>query len=47
MEYNSQTKTLRPQQLINKMDVIAGRNILNNTLSKTGEKFKTLITAEH
>ena len=46
MDYNSQTKTLRPQQLINKMDAISGQHILNNTLSKTGEKFKTLITAE-
>jgi hypothetical protein len=44
MDFNSQTKTLRPQQLINKMDAIAGQHILNNTLSKTGEKFKTLIT---
>jgi hypothetical protein len=45
MDYNSQTRTLRPQQLINKMDAIAGLNILNNTLNKTGEKFKTLVTA--
>jgi hypothetical protein len=46
MDYNSQTKTLRPQQLINKMNAIAGRHILNNSLGKTGEKFKTLITTE-
>jgi hypothetical protein len=45
MDYNSQTRSLRPQQLINKMDAIAGQHILDNTLSKTGEKFKTLITA--
>lgn len=45
MDYNSQTRALRPQQLINKMDAIAGRHILNNSLGKTGEKFKTLITA--
>jgi len=45
MDYNSQTRALRPQQLINKMDAIAGQHILNNTLSKTGEKFKMLITA--
>jgi hypothetical protein len=44
MDYNFQTRTLRLQQLINKMDAIAGRHILENTLSKTGEKFKTLIT---
>ncbi|UCG06306.1 MAG: hypothetical protein JSV83_20735 [Desulfobacterales bacterium] len=44
MDYNLRTSTLRPQQLINKMDAIAGQNILDNTLSKTGEKFKTLIT---
>ena len=46
MDYNSQTRTLRPQQLINKMDAIAGQLILDNTLSQTGEKFKALITAE-
>jgi len=44
MDYNFQTSQLRPQQLINKMDAIAGQHILDNTLSKTGEKFKTLIT---
>jgi hypothetical protein len=44
MDYNSQTKTLRLQQKINKMNAIAGQHIINNTLSKTGEKFKTLIT---
>jgi hypothetical protein len=45
MDYNSQTRALRPQQLINKMDAVAGRNILNNNLGKTGEKLKALITA--
>jgi hypothetical protein len=45
MDYNSQTKTLRLQQKINKMNAIAGQHIINNTLSKTGEKFKRLITA--
>lgn len=45
MDYNFQTSLLRPQQLINKMDAIAGQHILDNTLSTTGEKFKMLITA--
>ena len=44
MDYDSQTRTLRPQQLINKMDIIAGQHILNNSLSKTGETFKSLNT---
>jgi hypothetical protein len=46
MDYNSQTKTLRPQQLINKMDIIAGQHILHNSLSKTGDAFKSLINAK-
>jgi len=43
LEYDSRTKNLTPQQRINAVDSIAGRNILNNTLGFTGERFKTLI----
>ena len=46
IDYDSETRTLRPLQLIKKMDLIAGQHILNNTLSKTGQKFKALITAK-
>ncbi len=44
LDYSAKTKNLRPQQLINAADAAAGRNILNNTPSVTGETFKTLIT---
>jgi hypothetical protein len=43
LDYNSHTKNLTPQQRINTVDLLAGRNILNNTLGDTGERFKTLI----
>lgn len=43
LDYNAQTKNLTPQQRINAVDARAGRNILNNTLGHTGERFKTLI----
>ena len=46
LDYNSLTKNLTPQQRINAADSIAGRNILNNTLGFTGEKFKTLIAPQ-
>ena len=44
LEYNSLTRNLSPQQRIIAVDRLAGRNILNNTLGETGERFKTLIT---
>jgi hypothetical protein len=43
LDYNTQTKNLTPQQRINAVDARAGRNILNNALGHTGERFKTLI----
>ena len=43
LDYNSLTKNLTPQQLINAVDSLAGRNILNNSLGDTGKRFKTLI----
>jgi hypothetical protein len=46
LDYNSGTKNLTAQQRINAADSIAGRNILNNTLSETGERFKTLIAPQ-
>ena len=46
LEYNSRSKNLSPQQRINAVDSIAGRNILNNTLAFTGERFKTLIAPQ-
>jgi hypothetical protein len=42
MDYNTQTRKLRPQQLMHKMDIIAGRQILQNRPSKTGETFKSI-----
>jgi hypothetical protein len=44
MDYDAQTRKLPPQQLINKMDIIAGGRIVNNRLSKTGETFKSIHT---
>lgn len=43
LDYNSTTKRLTPQQLINTMDLVAGRHIVSNSLSGTGEVFKMLI----
>lgn len=43
LDYNAHTKNLTPQQRINAVDALAGRNILNNTLGNTGKRFKTLI----
>lgn len=43
LDYNSLTRNLSPQQRINTVDKVAGRNMLNNTLGNTGERFKTLI----
>jgi hypothetical protein len=46
LDYNAQTMNLLPQQLINSVDEISGRRILDNTLNETGEKFKKLINTE-
>lgn len=46
LDYNSLTKNLTLQQRINAVDASAGRNILNNTLGNTGERFKTLIAPQ-
>jgi hypothetical protein len=46
LDYKSQTKNLTPQQRIHAVDALAGRNILNNTLGPTGERFKTLIAPQ-
>jgi hypothetical protein len=43
LDYNSHSKNLTPQQRINAVDALAGRNILNNRLGHSGERFKTLI----
>ena len=45
MDYNSQTRKLRPQQLMYKMDIFAGRRIVQNRPSKTGETFKSITIA--
>ena len=44
IDYNSRTRTLAPQQLINMSDEAAGRRILDNRLNQTGELFKDLIS---
>jgi hypothetical protein len=46
LDYNSHTKNLTPQQRINAVDSFSGRNILNNTLGNTGERFKRLIAPQ-
>ena len=46
LDYNSHTRNLNPQQRINAVDALAGQNILNNSLGKTGERFKTLIAPQ-
>ena len=46
LDYNSLTKNLNPQQRINAVDALAGRNILNNTPGNAGEQFKTLIAPQ-
>jgi len=46
LDYNSKTGSLTPQQLINRVDSVAGRQILDNRLNDTGNRFKTLIAAE-
>jgi hypothetical protein len=42
LDYGPQTRKLRAQQLMNKMDIIAGQNIIKNRLSKTGETFRSI-----
>jgi hypothetical protein len=44
--YDDETRALQPQQLINKVDSVAGRQILTGTLNRTGEKFKMLIVSD-
>jgi PBP1b-binding outer membrane lipoprotein LpoB len=46
LDYNSRTRSLTPQQLINSVDSVAGRQILDNRLNATGNRFKTLIATE-
>jgi len=43
LEYNAGTKNLKPQELITKIDRVAGRRILANTPSGTGNTFKSLV----
>lgn len=45
LDYDPQTRKLRPQQLIDRMDTVAGQHILGNRLSGTGETFKSITTA--
>jgi hypothetical protein len=45
MAYDSHTAALSPQQVITQMDRIAGKNIYDNRLSKTGETFKAVTHA--
>ena len=46
LDYDASTKNLRPQELITEIDRVAGKRILNNTPSGTGNKFKLLITTD-
>ncbi len=46
LDYNALTKNLNPQQRINAVDALAGRNILNNTPGNAGERFKALIAPQ-
>jgi hypothetical protein len=43
LDYNSKTRSLTPQQLINRVDAAAGRRILDNKLNEAGIRFKALI----
>jgi len=43
LDYDSQTRNLTPQQLINRVDAEAGRQILDNKLNDAGTHFKALI----
>jgi hypothetical protein len=42
LDYDAQTRKLHPPQLMHKMDLMAGRNIVQNKPSKTGETFKAI-----
>jgi hypothetical protein len=46
LDYNSKTRRLTPQQLINSVDSLAGGQILDNRLNDAGNRFKTLIVTE-
>ena len=46
LDYNSKTRRLTPQQLINRVDSLAGGQILDNRLNDAGNRFKTLIATE-
>jgi len=46
LDYDASTMNLRPQQLITKIDSVAGRRIVGNTLSGTGNRFKALIAPD-
>jgi hypothetical protein len=46
LPYDAKTRTLRPQQLFNQSDVVAGRQILEGRLNRTGEKLKMLIASD-
>jgi hypothetical protein len=43
LDYNSKTRSLTPQQLINRVDAAAGRRILDNKLNEALIRFKALI----
>jgi len=44
IDYNSTTRNLAPQQLINRSEAAAGRRILESRLNQTGQLFKDLIS---
>ena len=44
IDYNSRTRTLTPQHLINMTEAAAGRRILENRPNQTGQLFKDLIS---
>lgn len=46
LDYNSNTRGLAPQQLIDRIDAEAGRQILDNKLNDAGIRFKALIANE-
>ena len=45
LDYDASTKNLRPQELITHIDRVAGRRILANTPSATGNTFKSLVAS--
>jgi len=44
VDYNSRTRALAPQELINMSEKDAGRRILDNRLNQTGKLFQDLIS---